>query len=188
METLNLGFNLYNYLCVPLLSRHLVQLKVPRVGCEFEAGVWLHQQCVSCFGGALTPEGTFGSFGGRRTVLACEIESVEEFDLDGDRWCMGVDPWLGLDDVNAGGSDTGGGHKKDASVSAGESTVPNYVIDGIDMQYLGQLQGVVEMCKHRISNGNTTWWPRMEYLEITRKERFCDVYVDTAERTHAQVY
>ncbi|KAF9145591.1 hypothetical protein BG015_011834 [Linnemannia schmuckeri] len=91
-------------------------------------------------------------------------------------------------DVNAGDGGTGGGNEKDASVTAGESTVPNYVIDGIDMRYLSQLQGIVEMCKQRISSGNTTWWPRMEYLEITRKERFSNAYVGTAERTHAQVY
>lgn len=68
------------------------------------------------------------------------------------------------------------------SVSVGSSTVPNYVIDGIDMRYLGQLQGVVEVCKHRILNGNTTWWTRMEYLEIVRKDKLPNAFVGAAER------
>ncbi|KAG9066773.1 hypothetical protein KI688_012684 [Linnemannia hyalina] len=86
-------------------------------------------------------------------------------------------------EANAGdhGRD-GWGHGTDASVSAGVGTVQNYVIDGIDMRYLGQLQGVVEVCKHRISSGNTTWWTRMEYLEIAKKERLPDVFVGTAVR------
>jgi hypothetical protein len=60
----------------------------------------------------------------------------------------------------------------DANVSVGADTVPIHVIEGIDMRYLGQLQGVVEVCKHRISRGNRTWWPCMEYLKITEMEGF----------------
>ncbi|KAG0074831.1 hypothetical protein BGZ90_010424 [Linnemannia elongata] len=229
VATMNIGFNLHNYLCSPLLSRHLVQLKAPDVmipldcldmegvldsnrtyrkpdptswslmpkdvSCEFEAGVRVHQQGVSCFARASTSEGTFGSFDGGRIVLARETGSVEELGLaarDG-IWksTPGLD-WIAheltsrqtkeltkfidqsiaeevfnpiyrhypLDyqvpavpgtpslrhmniafvrglyaNADDHGKD-GWGQGTDVSVSVGSSTVPNYVINGIDMRYL----------------------------------------------------
>ncbi|KAK5814477.1 hypothetical protein F5H01DRAFT_368216 [Linnemannia elongata] len=289
VATMNIGFNLHNYLCSPLLSRHLVQLKAPDVmiplDCLDMEGVldsngtyrkpdptswslmpkdvlgnsrtmtWgcrnlrtLHIQ-VQC------PKGDFRSAASSRLVfgyISKVCPALQELRLLKEHLDLSMEGGLcllarldrlrslalaardgvwestpGLDwiahelssrqtkeltkfidqsiaeevfnpvyrhypldyqvpavpDANADdhGKD-GWGQGTDVSVSVGSSTVPNYVIDGIDMRYLGQLQGVVEVCKHRILNGNTTWWTRMEYLEIVRKDKLPNAFVGAAER------
>ncbi|KAG0064213.1 hypothetical protein BGZ89_009287 [Linnemannia elongata] len=46
----------------------------------------------------------------------------------------------------------------------GEST-REYMIDGVDMRYVGQLRDIVEVVKERLAEGETCW-PRMEYLRL----------------------
>lgn len=46
----------------------------------------------------------------------------------------------------------------------GEST-REYVIDGVDMRYVGQLRDIVEVVKERLAEGERCW-PRMEYLRL----------------------
>ncbi|KAF9544048.1 hypothetical protein EC957_012434 [Mortierella hygrophila] len=86
-------------------------------------------------------------------------------------------------EANAGdhGRD-GWGHGTDASVSAEVSTVPNYVIDGIDMRYLGQLQGVVEDVEWKHGLVDPYGVPR-----DCQKERLPNVFVGTAVRAQVLV-
>lgn len=46
----------------------------------------------------------------------------------------------------------------------GEST-REYMIDGVDMRYVGQLRDIVEVVKDRLAEGEMCW-PQMEYLRL----------------------
>ncbi|KAG0375189.1 hypothetical protein BGX24_009423 [Mortierella sp. AD032] len=72
------------------------------------------------------------------------------------------------------------------AVSAG--TVPNFIIGGVDMRYLAQLRDVVEELKRLISSGNTSCWPNMDCLEITRKDARPWGFINVVEKTEAQMH
>ncbi|KAF9928205.1 hypothetical protein FBU30_002548 [Linnemannia zychae] len=50
----------------------------------------------------------------------------------------------------------------------GES-VRDYVVDGVNMRYIGQVQDVVEVVKERLADGGMCW-PQMEFLKLQLKQ------------------
>ncbi|KAG0214741.1 hypothetical protein BGX33_001858 [Mortierella sp. NVP41] len=113
------------------------------------------------------------------SIVVSELQDIDSGDEDIDS---------GDEDIDSGGDESKDGETVDTEGGvANDSMVPDdYMIDGVDMRYLGQLQGIVETNKHRISNG-TPCWPKMEYLEIVKQGAFCWAFWDVQIMTAIQL-